>query len=193
MTSLVCYRCIIRRTKKQPYKKVSFYTSSKSKNVEIEKDSLHRGINEQYHNILGSEFVNDKKELKNYHAAPHLNVIGEQNANLNRLVSAIDNDIDNSGHSNWSNKHCKKASSMPSQRPSFIKGDIDIDPEKCQGFFSRGSITFKASTKPGEPSRLSIEYDEEMSKLIKSIVRKKSRCSFISLRSSVGIAEENFG
>ena len=143
--------------------------------------------------MLESDFVNDKKELKNCHAVPQLLVASEQNANSHRLVSTNTNDIENSGHSNWSANDFKKASSMPFQRPSFIKGDIDIDPEKCQGFFSRGSITFTASTKPGEPSRLSIEYDEEMSKLINSIVRKKSGHSFISLQRSVGISEENFG
>ena len=77
------------------------------------------------------------------------------------------------------------------QKPSFIKGDIDIDPKKCQGFFSRGSITYKASKVPGEPSRLSVEYDEEMSKLIQKIVKKKSKFDFVCLKRSVGFAEEH--
>lgn len=92
-----------------------------------------------------------------------------------------------------SNKDFNDGSRTASQRPSFIKGDIDIDPEKCQGFFSHGSITFKASTRPGEPSKLSIEYDEEMSRLLQKIVKKKSRFNLICLKRSVGIADEHLG
>ena len=79
------------------------------------------------------------------------------------------------------------------EKPSFIKGDINIDPEKCQGFFSRGSITFEPATVAGEPSRVSIEYDEEMSKYLHKIMRKKSRLNerFIYLRNPLIITDEN--
>eukprot|EP00794_Sanderia_malayensis_P017738 gene17738-19511_t len=79
------------------------------------------------------------------------------------------------------------------KRPSFIKGDIDIDPEKCQGFYSRGSITFVASTGPGQPSRVNLELDKEMSRRIRSIIRNSSHQpnTDVLQRFCITINEEN--
>ena len=140
-----------------------------------------------------SDDLNNLKPLSqssNFHPST---VPREQESSDNHSIYEKHNNLNDRDLSIWSNSHYNKDSSTCCQRPSFIRGDINIDPKKCQGFFSRGSITFTASSRPGEPSRVSIEYDEEMRKLIKSIVRKKSRYNFIFLRRSVGIAEEHFG
>ncbi len=75
------------------------------------------------------------------------------------------------------------------RQPSFIRGDIEIDPEKCKGFFSRGSITYRASTGEGEPNKITLKLDEEMSRRIRGIIRN-SRGS-MGMKKVFPVSEEN--
>ena len=171
--------------KKRKRMQVSFDTSPKLQVCQKSKKKVKLEVEEDDLNLAAESGIgtNAKKFGQNSYA---------QLSNLSSNYAKNQFTVKNAGKT-MSDKCNHYISSMTYEKPAFIKGDIDIDPEKCQGFFSRGSITFKASTTPGEPSKLSIEYDEEMSKLIKKIVTKKSRYSFIFLKRSVGITEEHFG
>ena len=145
---------VIRKTNSR--KRLFDRLSNKSRDTHVHRRRKRRRLND-------SSRAKERFSQKNEHFSSK-----ELHSKFQKATS--DRKIFSNPSPSWSTLH----SSRPAEHPSFIKGDINIDPEKCRGFYSRGSITFVASTIDGEPSRINIEYDPEMSRQIRRIFRGRS-------------------